>query len=400
MKSSLRFAAAVGEQGLVGAASFAVSWTALRYLATADVALYAFWWAVAWAAFACFSEWILTPLRRQLLRSDQATILRPAGMIFTAAAAFALMLAVALEMLVARGPTTWAALSCSVAFAAVGLFGLRAYFQERKRPLLGLLISAVYAACTFCAALVSSLAGFGVTGLLAAPAIGAMLGTALGLACVSADGGMEWKPVLVRLKRVARDGVGFGAATLLRTATYSVGFMMLAISLAGEHAVAVYVACLAVISPAQMASSTVPWILLPRLVRRASNFAEFGREFALQALAYGGLATALCATLAVIWTPWIEFTVGNSGIRDGVDQKMIAVCFLLAAATFSSLASTAMHALHKPTFHLVSVVSGGFAGLASLLLGVPPLEAATVPYGVATLISVAAVLTILRKGEG
>lgn len=383
----MRFVGIIIEQGLIGLGNFLVSWMALRHLPSDQMALFALVWSMAWALFAVFSEALITPLRVQLASSGKSDSLDLIRLVSTAMAILLVMIGLPLVFIEPWGESlSLGLMTLGIPSAAIAFYSARSLDIEAHRSTRMIRRGCVY---TFC-----SLAG-----LLLIPGVFPSTGLYPVVACValilgSLDVGIRrkfalrsWGKACRLIGHTAWSNRAFGIATALRVTLFSSGLLFFIGHILGSQAIAVYAALFVLISPIQLASSSLPWLLLSRQARLTENRRKFLTEMLLQLAGYLFLGLAACGILTLLWGWWTTSSISDSSIRGTVSSSLLGVVLLMFGILLTSWSSTLTQILKLRKAQLLAVIVGGIAGFVVVLATGNVVVAALAPYGASFIIS-------------
>jgi hypothetical protein len=383
----MRFVGIIIEQGLIGVGNFLVSWMALRHLTSDQMALFALVWSIAWALFAVFSEALITPLRVQMASSGKSDSLDLIRLIATAIALLLVIVSLPLVFIRPLGESlSLGFMALGIPSAAIAFYSARSVDIETRRPKRMIRRGIVYASCSLAGLLLISEV-FPSTGLYPVVAC-------LALIVGSLDGGTKWNFALPSLGKAFRlvghtawANRAFGIATALRVTLFSSGLLFFIGLILGHQAVAVYAAFFVLISPIQLASSSLPWLLLSRQAKLITNRKKFLSEMLLQLSGYVFLGLIACGILTLVWDWWTTSSISDSLVRGSVSASLIGVLLLMLGILLTSWSSTLTQILKLRNVQLLAVILGGIAGFVVVFMSGNIIFAALAPYGVSFIVS-------------
>jgi hypothetical protein len=368
------------EQALIGVGNFLVSWLALRHLASDQVAAFAVLWSLAWAIFAVLSEALITPLRVGVSSSKDLTSLRSVKSLATYMAATLLLGSAVWHFFDSTDDSLAPLLMIAgIPCAAIAFYISRAIDVESKKPRNMLRRGLVYALCSATVLLIVSMAKPHRDLYLISACIALVVG--------SIDKEMQFavsrSALSNSVKLVAKtmwDNRAFGIATALRVTLFSSGLMLLISLSEGSHAVAVYAAYFVLLSPIQLASSSLPWMLLSRQARLIGDRKAFSRELLLQLSVYVCLGLVACGVLSFVWDWWTTSSIADIEVRRAVQDSLLGVLSLMVFILLTSWSSTLTQVLKLRNAQLGAVVVGGLGGFCVVVGQGPIIVAALMPY--------------------
>lgn len=383
----MRLVGIIVEQGLIGLGSFLVSWMALRHLTSDQMALFALVWSIAWAVFAVFSEALITPLRVQMASSGKSDSLDLIRLVATAVAALLVIVSLPLVFIGPLGESlSLGLMALGIPSAAVAFYSARSVDIEAHRSTRMIRRGCVYSSCSLVGLLLISEV-FPSTGLYPVVACTALIVGSLDTGIKRQFAFHSLGKALRLIGRTAWANRAFGIATALRVTLFSSGLLFFIGLVLGTQAVAVYAAFFVLISPIQLASSSLPWLLLSRQARLMENRKKFLAEMLLQLSGYVLLGLAACGILSLLWDWWTASSISDSSVRGSVSSSLIGVLFLMFGILLTSWSSTLTQILKLRNVQLLAVIIGGIAGFVVVFTTGNVVAAALTPYGVSFIIS-------------
>jgi hypothetical protein len=391
-----RYGSIFVEQAFIGFGNFFVSWTAIRTFSTGDVATFALAWAISWGLFAVIAEAVLTPLRVAFAQHSDSSDLK---IISRTVSWLSLLLIVTSVVFLSF---QWELMSITtgvmtVPAAGVAFYMSRAASEPAAMAKIALTRGFVYALCSLIFVEAVSLGGLGPGAFLIAGSSSLLVASFVGrlskpsLADIGIGGTL--------FARQMWSGKIFGLSTGLRVALYSVGLLALIRVSEGSYAAAIYAAAFVLISPSQLVTTSVPWVLLPRLANSAVSVSKFQKETFLQLGIYGALSLLSSIAFLLIWPWWVHISIADSGLRNGIGGSPYLVTALMVGIILTSWCSTVLQALRAQKSHLASVVVGGVAAGLVVVSGGDVLIAAATPYWISFLLALLLIAIHLTKGR-
>jgi uncharacterized membrane protein YwzB len=393
----MKVVAIIFEQALIGVGNFLVSWMALRHLGSNQVATFALAWSIAWGIFAVLSETILTPLRVRMTASqDEHPIFLLQHSAFWLAS-FLVLVSLPLLLMGRSGePILMGVMCLAIPIGAISFYSARSISIDKQ--LTGSMVrrGLMYSA--------SSLGG-----LLAISAMPPITGLYPMVACVSLlIASMEKNSRIGQRRDIMRVAApivwrafwtnrAFGVATALRVTLFSSGLLVFIRLIRGDYSVAVYAAAFVIIAPMQLASSTLPWITLPRQARHIMNKPLFQREMFIQFGGYAGLGLVAAVVLSFFWEWWTVTSIKDRSILGNVHESQLGVIILMVGILLTSWSSTLMQILKLRKGQLFAVVVGGISAFFVAILSQDVMLAAMAPYLVSLLIASTFILWKVNK---
>lgn len=388
----MRFIGIIVEQGLIGVGNFLVSWMALRYLASDRIALFAVVWSISWGAFAVISEMLITPLRVQMATSgkqDSLALIRAGA---TSLSGLLLIASLALVFFQPLGESfSLILVALGIPTAAIAFYSARSMDVESGSPKRMMRRGAVYATCSFVfLVLVSETAPS--TGLYPIVAC-------LALLVGSLDRGTKWRltsatarRAYLLARRTAWVNRSFGISTALRVTLFSSGLLLFLGLTSGNQSVAVYAATFVLISPIQLASSTLPWLMLSRQARIIGDRKKFISEMLLQLAVYLLLGLLASLVLALIWDWWTVVSISDLSVLEAVSGSLVGVLALMNFMLLTSWSSSLTQILKLRRAQLFAVVAGGIGGFVVVFMRGEVIVAALMPYFVSLTVASAFII--------
>lgn len=384
-----RMLALVVDQGCIGVASYAVSWSSAHQFGSRDLATFFIHWIWGWGSFAILSELLLTPLRLGLARGERTLaetfgLARALNLITLSLAAAAVVLAAA----GAPGPAGWVA-AAGITTAATGFYAIRvAHYNVSDRLVLP------WRSIGYASMSVAAVAVLTLTDRLSV--LSALLLATVSLTVASLTR-QQRAPVWPTLRALLPQGVWWAGSTGIRVVLYSTGLTAIIQLVSGKIDIGAYAAIFVLIAPAQFIGSALPWVFQPELARASADRGTFRRVWVRQLAFYVVLLAVMSVGLGLFFRGWVSISLGSPELRERLSDGLLATVVLAWTLVLSSWVSAAMQALGWTRALLGTIVVSGLLACGTAALGVDVLLVASVPYLVSVVVSIALTVAALQS---
>lgn len=375
------------DQAAFGLSSLLVTAMVSRSSAAPEFTRFMILWTMGWTICALSTELLVTPLRIELPREQL-----PSRVVADLqSACFTLALSA----------TSMAAAAVALRHRAASWLGILAVVASG----LGFILhrAVLYTRLSVGAATRTSLANLAVTVLLLAtvrlsgqPAarwgqVVAALALVAPLATSLRARWPAWRRIGPVALRLSRSGIWLATGSGLRNLVCSSGLLALVAHVHGLQAGAALAQTFVLASPVQLASSALPLLLLPSLVRSSSIGVEAFRRVLRRQLGVYLLCAAVGLTMLLVVFDWWRRLLVHEPEAAQVGYLPVASCVL--GVLLSSWSGSALQAVRPPAYSFVATAAAALAIPGAIALDVPAPYLASLPWACSILAQVALTVT-------